>query len=82
MDKRLCVVGEKTGYFHMLEQYSMSVQESILKGGSPGGVVSRVYGIVEFDDSVRRVEPTEIIFCDQDNSLLRVFNKNFYLKGE
>ena len=37
MDKRLCVVGEKTGYFHMWEQYSMPVQESILKGGSPGG---------------------------------------------
>ena len=77
MDKHLCVVGEKTGHFHMREQYSMPVQASILKGGSPGEVVSRVYGIVEFDDSVRRVEPTAIIFCDKDNSLLRVFNKNF-----
>ena len=29
-----------------------------------------MFGIVEFSDGVRRVDPTEIVFCDEENKML------------
>lgn len=41
-----------------------------------GGSFSCVYGIVEFDDGVRRVDPTHIEFCDKDNAILYNYNEH------
>ena len=43
-------------------------------GGEPAGVFSKIYGIVEFEDGIRRVDPTEIKFCDEENAMLSVLN--------
>lgn len=66
------------GHFHTWEQYSKPVPASPLVGGEPAGVYSIVHGIVEFEDGVRRVDPTKIKFCDEEHEMLSVFNK----KGE
>ena len=58
---RLCEVNGKLGYFHRWEQWSNVVDASLLRGG-------QVYGIVEFKDGVRRVDPVSIKFCDEDNA--------------
>lgn len=39
-------------------------------GGAPAGVFSKIFGIVEFKNGVRRVDPTDIHFCDEDNDVL------------
>lgn len=70
-ERRLCVVGDKYGYFHAWEHFSQSVEASLLVGGAPAGVFSRIYGIVEFTDGVKRVEITDIYFCDEENEILR-----------
>ena len=75
LGKRLCRVDGKYGYFHIWELYSQPVEANLLVGGAPAGTFSRVYGIVEFDDGVRRVDPTDIEFCDECNSILYNFNK-------
>lgn len=72
---RLCTVKGKTGYFHVWEQYSVPLEASPLIGGAPPGVFSKIVGIVEFDNGVRRVDPVDIIFCDEENSMLSNFNK-------
>lgn len=69
-EKRLCKVDGELGYFHTWEQWSDVVEPSIMRGGHPGGSVSRVYGIVEFKDGVRRVDPYQIKFCDEINDVL------------
>lgn len=61
--------------FHCWEQYSDVVDASPLRGGHPGGQVSQVFGIVEFKDGVRRVEPFHIKFCDEDNADLHALVK-------
>ncbi len=33
-------------------------------------VIGQVYGIVEFKDGVRRVDPVSIKFCDEENATL------------
>lgn len=73
-ETRLCKVGNKYGYFHTWEQYSVPIPESPLIGGAPAGVVAQVFGIVEFADGVRRVEPYEIIFCDEQSDTLAQLN--------
>lgn len=73
-ETRLCKVGEEYGYFHTWEQYSVPVPESPLIGGAPAGVVAQVFGIVEFSDGVRRVQPYEIIFCDEQSDYLAQLN--------
>ena len=65
-ERRLCIVRGDHGYFHTWEHYTNSCGQS------------GVYGLVEFDDGVRRVEPMCIKFCDEENKMLSVFNK----KGE
>ncbi len=74
-ERRLCTVKGETGYFHTWEQYSKPIEPSPMVGGHPGGVVSYILGIVEFEDGIRRVDPTEIKFCDEEHDMLSVLNK-------
>lgn len=64
--KRLCKVGKETGYFHLWEQFSKPIPASPLIGGSPAGVFSTTFGIVEFSDGIRRVDPTDIKFVEME----------------
>lgn len=50
-NERPCEVGNRHGYFHCWEQFS-------------GGQFSRIFGIVEFEEKVERVDPTQIKFLD------------------
>ena len=79
-ETRLCEVDEELGYFHTWEQWSNVVNASPLRGGHPGGNVGQVYGIVEFKDGVRRVDPVKINFCDEQNAILAEMAKQ--MKGE
>ena len=74
-ETRLCMVNGENGYFHTWEQYSQPIEESPFIGGHPSGIVSRIYGIVEFEDGVRRVDPTCIKFCDEVSGALHAMNK-------
>lgn len=74
-ETRLCEVDGKVGYFHTWEQWSKIVSPSIMVGGHPGGTVSKIFGIVELEDEVKRVDPTEIKFCDESNDILKDFNE-------
>lgn len=66
---RLCKVGKRTGYFKMWEQYSKPLAASVLIGGEPAGVFSKIFGLVEFKDgTIERVDPTEIRFCDTEEA--------------
>lgn len=75
-ETRLCKVKGELGYFHLWEQWSNVVGESALRGGHPGGQVGQVYGIVEFADGVRRVDPVNIIFCDEASAMLSEMAKH------
>ena len=74
-ETRGCLVDGRPGLFHCWEQWSNVVDASPMVGGHPGGQVSYVMGIVEFDNGVRRVDPTLIKFCDETNAILKVFNE-------
>lgn len=74
-ETRLCKVINKYGYFHTWEQYSFSIPESPLIGGAPAGVIAQVFGIVEFADGIRRVQPYEIVFCDEQSQYLAQLNE-------
>lgn len=74
LETRGCVVNGELGLFHIWEFYSRPLDASPFVGGAPAGVFSKVYGIVEFSDGVRRVEPTHIQFCDEENEYLAVLN--------
>lgn len=67
---RKCYVGNEIGYFQTWEHYSKSLEASPFIGGAPAGVFSKVFGIVEFTDGVRRVDPTDIVFCDEEHDIL------------
>ena len=56
---RLCKIDKELGYFHCWEQYA-----------DPGGQYSRVFGIVEFDDRIERIDPTKIQFIDETHNYL------------
>lgn len=81
---RLCEVNGELGYFHLWEQWSNVVGASLLRGRHPAGQIRQVYGIVEFKDGVRRVDPVSIKFCDEENaSLCALVKHNEVLrKGE
>ncbi len=72
---RGCTVNGKPGYFHVWEQYSKPIEASPLVGGAPAGIFSKVFGIVEFSDGVRRIDPSDICFCDEENANLEAFEK-------
>ena len=72
---RLCKVNNELGYFHCWEHFSQPVPAGLTIGSPPAGVISYVSGIVEFEDGVRHVDPTEIKFCDEEHAALSVWNK-------
>lgn len=75
MELRLCRVNGVFGYFHCWEQFSDVVAPSPMVGGHPGGTVSQIFGLVEFHgEPVKRVQPKDIVFCDEDNSKLHYYN--------
>ena len=59
-ETRLCEVNGELGYFHCWEHWSNVIDASPLRGGHPGGQIGQVYGIVEFMDGVRRIDPAKI----------------------
>lgn len=67
---RLCVVKGEVGYFHMWEHFSKPLSEGLMAAGQPAGTFSKVYGLVEFKNGVRRVEPSDIAFRDEDYEFL------------
>lgn len=73
---RLCKVKSELGYFHCWEHFSKPVPAGLTIGSPPAGVISYVSGIVEFDDGIRRVDPTEIKFCDEDHAGICAWNKH------
>ena len=81
-ETRLCEVSGEIGYFHTWEQYSQPVGESLIVGGPPAGVIAQVFGIVEFEDGVERVEPYRIRFCDEIAAELVEWNERFKEKNE
>lgn len=42
----------------------------ISANGKAAKPLGQVYGIVEFKDGVRRVDPVSIKFCDEENAIL------------
>ena len=74
-ERRLCKVNNELGYFHCWEHYSNPVPAGLTIGSPPADVISYVSGIVEFEDGVRHVDPTEIKFCDEEHATLCAFNK-------
>ena len=74
-ERRLCKVNHELGYFHCWEHYSNPVPAGLTIGSLPAGVISYVSGIVEFEDGVRHVDPTEIKFCDEEHANLCTLNK-------
>ena len=72
---RSCMVDGRPGNFHLWEQFSTVVPPSPMVGGPPGGTVSSVYGIVEFSDGVKRVDPINIKFTDEDHIYLSEYEK-------
>lgn len=75
-ERRLCRVGDEYGYFHCWEHYATPMEPSPMIGGSPGGQFSRVYGIVELEKGIRRVEINEIEFRDEEHSMLNLMNEH------
>lgn len=79
-ETRLCTVDGKLGYFHCWEHYSKPIEPSPMIGGHPGGILSQIFGVVEFPDGVKRVDPYQIKFCDEQNEILQRMNEQ--MKGE
>lgn len=79
-ETRMCTVNGEPGYFHTWEQWSKPVDESILIGGAPAGVISTVFGIVEFADGIQRVDPANIKFCDEEHGSLVAWKE--FLEGK
>ena len=74
-ETRACTVKNEPGYFHTWEHFSKPLEASPLMGGAPAGVFSKIFGIVEFADGVRRVDPVDIHFCDEENAALCAWKK-------
>lgn len=81
-ETRLCEVDGELGYFHCWEHWSNVIDASPLRGGHPGGQIGQVYGIVEFKDGVRRIDPAKIKFCDDENAILAEMEKHNLLMYE
>lgn len=71
---RLCKVGKELGYFHCWEQYGDI--------SNPSCQYSRVFGIVEFDERVSRIEPSKIKFIDGVHDYLHECSKIIMEKEE
>lgn len=76
---RLCEVNGELGYFHIWEQYSSVVELRYMHGS---GQYSRIFGIVEFKDAIKRIDPTNIKFCDEAHEVLTIMANAKNKKGE
>lgn len=74
-ETRICQVEHEVGLFHCWEQYADVISPGLTVGSHPGGQYARVYGIVEFTNDVRRVDPSKIMFIDETNNYLNNFAK-------
>lgn len=71
---------ERLAYFHCWENYSQPTEASPLIGGFPAGIVSRIYGLVEFSDgTIKKVHPELIRFIDDISRDLYFYED--HLKG-
>lgn len=75
---RLCKVDKELGYFHCWEQYGDVISPGLTIGSNPGGQYSRVFGIIEFDDRIERVDPSKIQFVDEIHNFLHEYTKQVY----
>ncbi len=81
---RPCIVDGKKALFHMWESFSKPIAADLHIGGSPAGVLSYVFAIIEFEDgTVDRALPQEVKFVDNkfkeyiwDESITSVSNSN------
>lgn len=73
---RLCKVEEEYGYLLIWEHYAKTIEASPFCGGAPAGQFSQLFGIVQFEDRVRRVDPTDIVFFDEIAAMLHTFNEH------
>lgn len=72
-ETRLCKVNGEYGIFHLWEeQYMRPISDEL--SFIPTWIGSQVFGIVEFADCVKRVQPDEIIFCDEQSITLTQLN--------
>ena len=55
--------------------YADVIAPGLTVGSHPGGQYGRVYGIVEFEDGVERVDPPNIKFIDEPNVYLMKLNE-------
>ena len=76
-EHRMCTVDGRPGYFHCWEQYYDVLSPGLTVGSHPGGQFARVFGIVEFNDGVERVDIHKIKFADDDNAFLSVLEKHY-----
>ena len=84
-EHRLCKVGKEFGYFHCWEQYSDVIFPGLTVDSHseyPGGQYSRVFGIVEFYDQIKRVDPTKIQFVDEAHEHLLEYSQMITWKEE
>lgn len=73
-ERRICMVEtyksevkEKRAFFHLFTTSAYPIEPSILKGGHPGGQVSKPVAIVEYEDgTVDTVEPERVRFLDTE----------------
>lgn len=71
---RICEVDGKKALFHRWNEHCNVVEPSPMIGGTPGGQIKYITGIVEFEDgSVREFYPEEITF--NDNKLKEIINQ-------
>ena len=62
------------GIFHLWEeQYTRPISDELSFIST--GIGSQVFGIVEFADCVKRVQPDKIIFCDEQSDYLAQLNE-------
>lgn len=62
---RQCVVNDKRALFHSWYEIYDVVKPSPMVGGHPGGQISYIVGLVEFEDGhVELLEPRMIRFID------------------
>lgn len=73
---RLCRVDKEYGYLLTWEHYAKPIEPNPFAGGTPAGQFSKLFAIVQFEDRVRRVDPTDIVFCDGSGMLLHTFNEH------
>lgn len=73
-ETRLCKVNGEYGIFHLWEeQYTRPISDEL--SFIPIGIYTQVFGIVEFADCVKRVQPDKIIFCDEQSDYLSQLNE-------